>query len=178
MIDYSTGVFPRMLGSARSVGRPPRKPDGSSTATAMHSTTPPRADRSRSAGFPFGAAVARVGSLTMPGHASAVPSSLPAWTGEPDTAPAALAARTPRRCCAATSSRVGRPPDSGLPPALAGRLSDPVPCRPGPRFPTPARRPFRRARPAAGWRVSGPCRWGVAAATVTPAIRRGRLLSG
>ena len=41
----------------------------------------------------LGAAVAAAWALAHPGHAVAVLAALPAWTGEPETAPAALAAR-------------------------------------------------------------------------------------
>jgi pimeloyl-ACP methyl ester carboxylesterase len=44
-------------------------------------------------GVSIGAAVAAAWALAHPGHAVAVLAALPAWTGEPDTAPAALAAR-------------------------------------------------------------------------------------
>src|SRR5712675_1376682 len=44
-------------------------------------------------GVSIGAAVAAGWALAHPGHAVAVLAALPAWTGEPDTAPAALAAR-------------------------------------------------------------------------------------
>lgn len=44
-------------------------------------------------GVSIGAAVAVAWALSHPGHAVAVLAALPAWTGEPDAAPAALAAR-------------------------------------------------------------------------------------
>jgi len=44
-------------------------------------------------GVSIGAAVAAAWALSHPGHAVAVLAALPAWTGAPDTAPAALAAR-------------------------------------------------------------------------------------
>jgi pimeloyl-ACP methyl ester carboxylesterase len=44
-------------------------------------------------GVSIGAAVAVEWALANPGRAAAVLAALPAWTGEPDTAPAALAAR-------------------------------------------------------------------------------------
>jgi pimeloyl-ACP methyl ester carboxylesterase len=44
-------------------------------------------------GVSIGAAVAAEWALAHPAHAVAVLAALPAWTGEPDTAPAALAAR-------------------------------------------------------------------------------------
>jgi len=44
-------------------------------------------------GVSIGAAVAAAWALAHPGHAVAVLAALPAWTGAPDTAPAALAAR-------------------------------------------------------------------------------------
>src|SRR3954471_19271050 len=44
-------------------------------------------------GVSIGAAVAPAWALAHPGHVVAVLAALPAWTGEPDTAPAALAAR-------------------------------------------------------------------------------------
>src|SRR5258708_24188365 len=52
-----------------------------------------RADRTGVGGVSIGAAVAAAWGLAHPGHAVAVLAALPAWTGEPDTAPAALAAR-------------------------------------------------------------------------------------
>src|SRR4030095_6643154 len=44
-------------------------------------------------GVSIGAAVAASWALAHPGHTVAVLAALPAWTGEPDTAPASLAAR-------------------------------------------------------------------------------------
>ncbi|MET0703277.1 MAG: thioesterase domain-containing protein [Mycobacterium sp.] len=44
------------------------------------------------AGVSLGAAVATAWAIAHPGHAVAVLAALPAWTGAPDTAPAALAA--------------------------------------------------------------------------------------
>jgi pimeloyl-ACP methyl ester carboxylesterase len=44
-------------------------------------------------GLSIGAAVAAAWALAHPGHAIAVLAALPPWTGEPDTAPAALTAR-------------------------------------------------------------------------------------
>lgn len=44
-------------------------------------------------GVSIGAAVAAAWALSHPGHAIAVLAALPAWTGTPDAAPAALAAR-------------------------------------------------------------------------------------
>jgi pimeloyl-ACP methyl ester carboxylesterase len=44
-------------------------------------------------GVSIGAAVATAWALAHPGHAVAVLAALPPWTGSPDTAPAALAAR-------------------------------------------------------------------------------------
>jgi pimeloyl-ACP methyl ester carboxylesterase len=44
-------------------------------------------------GVSIGAAVAVAWALAHPGHTVAVLAALPPWTGEPDTAPAALAAR-------------------------------------------------------------------------------------
>jgi pimeloyl-ACP methyl ester carboxylesterase len=44
-------------------------------------------------GVSIGAAVAVAWALAHPGHAVAVLAALPAWTGEPDSAPAAMAAR-------------------------------------------------------------------------------------
>jgi pimeloyl-ACP methyl ester carboxylesterase len=44
-------------------------------------------------GVSIGAAVAAAWALAHPGHAVAVLAALPAWTGDPDAAPAALAAR-------------------------------------------------------------------------------------
>jgi pimeloyl-ACP methyl ester carboxylesterase len=44
-------------------------------------------------GVSIGAAVAAAWALAHPGHVVGVLAALPAWTGEPDTAPAALAAR-------------------------------------------------------------------------------------
>jgi pimeloyl-ACP methyl ester carboxylesterase len=44
-------------------------------------------------GVSIGAAVAAAWALAHPGHVVAVLAALPAWTGEPDTAPAALTAR-------------------------------------------------------------------------------------
>src|SRR3954462_16006598 len=44
-------------------------------------------------GVSFGPAVAAAWALAHPGHAVALLAALPAWTGEPDIAPAALTAR-------------------------------------------------------------------------------------
>ncbi len=44
-------------------------------------------------GVSIGAAVSAAWALAHPGHAAAVLAALPPWTGAPDTAPAALAAR-------------------------------------------------------------------------------------
>ena len=71
-------------------------------ATAKHLDNAARSAPIAVGGVSIGAAVAAAWALAHPGHAVAVLAALPAWTGEPDTAPAADCARIRRRCCGAT----------------------------------------------------------------------------
>ena len=75
-------------------------------------------------GVSIGAAVAAAWALAHPGHAVAVLAALPAWTGAPDTAPAALAARHSAQSCAATAwCRPPRRCAASSPPWLADELT-------------------------------------------------------
>src|ERR1700694_859931 len=91
--------------------------------------TAARADPIAVGGVSIGAAVAATWALAHPRHAVAVLAALPAWTGEPDTAPAALAARHTAQvlrrdglASATAQMRGSRPPwlGGGPDPALGG----------------------------------------------------------
>ena len=117
----------------------------------MRSTTPRGRARSRSVGCRSARRWPPRGRWPIPRHAVAVLAALPAWTGAPDTAPAALGRAALRGDAAARRPGVGDRADAGLQPAMAGRRADPVLGRAsGPRCPTPwTRPPVTWRRPAA-----------------------------
>src|SRR5271156_1580982 len=85
-------------------------------------------------GVSIGAAVAAAWALQHPDRAVAVLAALPAWTGAPGDAAAALAAphRRPALRATAAPRRSGRndQPDAGVQSAVVGRRADPVMAEP------------------------------------------------
>ena len=129
-------------------------------------------------GVSIGAAVAAAWALAHPGHAVAVLAALPAWTGEPDTAPAALAARHSaemlRRDGLASATAQMR---ASSPPWLADELTRSG-SGSGLRCPTPwTRPPASSRRPATSWRV-WPSRWASSPRPTTRCIRSRSVSNG
>ena len=123
-------------------------------------------------GVSIGAAVAAAWALAHPAHAVAVLAALPPWTGSPETAPAALAARHSADVLRRDGLVSATVADARIEPAVAGRRVDPVVGRAvavaarrhGRRPPATSR---RRAPSWRGWRS----RWASPPRPTTRCIR-------
>jgi pimeloyl-ACP methyl ester carboxylesterase len=92
--DYVYRAFSAALHDVgAAVVTPPPQPDRLIDGYRDALENAARAEPIAVGGVSIGAAVATAWALAHPGHAVAVLAALPPWTGSPDTAPAALAAR-------------------------------------------------------------------------------------
>jgi pimeloyl-ACP methyl ester carboxylesterase len=92
--DYVYRAFSAALHDVGAVVvTPPPEPDRLTDGYRDALDNAARAEPIAVGGVSIGAAVATAWALSRPGHVVAVLAALPAWTGAPDTAPAAQAAR-------------------------------------------------------------------------------------